>query len=126
MSFSWLPSPCYDSQLSEQFLTLKNWQWFNSPNMTEDAKVEKEEVLKGEHDYLWVSWEYHKLHCTYMWRKMHRAVLRGGFVDQYIGNYEHTEHCEEILMGEGVEMEGSRGLTVIRRKFVGCQRKGLR
>ena len=73
-----------------------------------------------------MNWDYHKLHCTDMWRKMHRAILGKAGMDSYIRNYRHTEHCEEILTRAGMEMtmtgqkDVSKGLTVIRRKFVSC------
>ncbi|KAK0648547.1 hypothetical protein B0T16DRAFT_456016 [Cercophora newfieldiana] len=130
MSFSWLPAPCYDAELTTQFLGFQPWQWFSSPeglsaNTTsarrDKEEVPREDVLRGENEYLYVSWEYHKLHCTYMWRKMHRAVLGMAEMDGYIGNYHHTEHCEEILTRQGMgDEDGSKGLTVIRRKFVSC------
>lgn len=122
MSFSWLPSACYDAELTAQFLSLRPWQWYDSvdgtaANMSASAAVSQAEVLLGEHDYLYVSWQYHELHCTYMWRKMHRAMLGIAEIDAYIGNYHHTAHCEEILTRKGMA-GGEKGLTVIRRKFV--------
>ncbi|KAK0622492.1 hypothetical protein B0T14DRAFT_513942 [Immersiella caudata] len=116
MSFSWLPPQCYDANLTAQFLSIHAWQWFSTPERKEE--VSNDAVLRGDHEYLYVSWEYHKLHCTYMWRKMHRAMLGVMDLDGYVGNYRHTEHCEDILTRE--ERGGGNGLTVIRRKFVGC------
>lgn len=69
-------------------------------------------------------------HCTYMWRKLHRGMLRGednkeqrGVVDTYIGSYGHTAHCEMMLLG----MEGNEGRldknatdTAIVMKFPQC------
>ncbi|KAK2020747.1 hypothetical protein LX32DRAFT_647100 [Colletotrichum zoysiae] len=38
-----------------------------------------------------------------MWKKMHRAIILGnGYgnkaIDGYIGSYEHTKHCEHMLL----------------------------
>jgi hypothetical protein len=65
-----------------------------------------------------------------MWKKLHRGLLRGqenaerrGIVDTYIGKYEHTAHCEMMLLG----MEGDEGVvdktardTAILMKFPQC------
>jgi hypothetical protein len=92
--------------------------------------VSFEEVARGNHEKLFVTREYHMYHCTYMWRKLHRGMLRGGeneekrgVVDTYIGSYGHTEHCEMMLLG----MEGGEGVvdknatdTAILMKFPQC------
>lgn len=31
-------------------------------------------ALTGEYAELFVDWEYHILHCVYLWRKLHRAM----------------------------------------------------
>lgn len=51
---------------------------------------------------------------------MHRAIMKGRPLDDYVGNYSHTDHCEHVLTKEVLEL----GLDVvdvqIQRKFVGC------
>lgn len=89
----------------------------NSTSFNSSEEVSREDVLRGDHEYLFVNWEYHKLHCTYMWRKMHRAFLGVAKMDEYIGNYRHTEHCEDVLTKDE---DTGFVLTVIRRKFVSC------
>jgi len=115
MSFSWLPPACYDDALTAEFLSLKPWRWTTDRTGTDPVLLEK--VLAGDHANLYVSWEYHLLHCTYMWRKLHRAALGSGMVDSYIGNYNHTSHCEMMLLQEGDKEDIN---TVIRTKFVDC------
>ena len=115
MSFSWLPPDCYDQELIDQFLQLRDWTWYINDNGTQAAR--KEDVLAGKYDHLYVTDAYHQFHCTYMWRKLHRAVLRDGLVDSYIGSYKHTAHCEMILTsGDAIDNVD----TVIRTKFVTC------
>jgi hypothetical protein len=128
MSFSWLPPPCADPDLTAQFVGLQNWTWWVDENRT--TAVPLEEVSKGNHAELFVTREYHMYHCTYMWRKLHRGLLksdetpeRRGVVDTYIGRYEHTSHCEMMLLG----MEGEHGMvgrnatdTAILMKFPRC------
>jgi hypothetical protein len=118
MSFTWSPPKCHDQELINEFLHLKDWTWYTSIDDTEPAP--REDVLAGKYDHLYVSWEYHRYHCTYAWRKLHRAVLRDGFVDSYIGSYDHTGHCEAMLVKYD---DGNDHVnTLIRTKFVSCGR----
>lgn len=123
ISFSWTPQPCYDAQLIDDFLNLDTWKWYSDANGT--GSVDFNEVMAGTHDYLYVSWDYHRWHCTYMWRKMHRAILSQTIVgekklllDTYINDPEHTDHCEEVLLNRTVALTETS--TMIRRKFVAC------
>lgn len=115
MSFSWLPSACYDAELVTQFLALRDWTW--SLDRKRQATVSREEVLTGELTDLYVSREYHIFHCTFQWRKMHRGIQRG-VIDTYIGNYEHTSHCERMITDD---VPRNLTDTKIRMKFPRCQ-----
>ena len=99
MSFSWLPTRCYDAQLSSSFDSLRTWKWYADSNKT--TSIPHDAVMTGILSELYVEWEYHIRHCTAMWKKLHRAVLKEGKggVDAYIGRYEHTLHCEKVLLG---------------------------
>lgn len=115
ISFSWLPSDCYDAELVDDFLALRNWEWFY--DAAGQHAIPKEEVLKGELTDLFVTREYHNFHCTYQWRKMHRGMVKG-VIDSYIANYGHTAHCEHMLTaGLPINMTD----TVITMKFPQCQ-----
>lgn len=92
MSSSWLPSRCIDSELMEQFTNSHSWTWYADINGTTVEPCES--VSAGNHDRLFVTQGFHLYHCTYMWRKMHRAVLSATPLDGYIGDYHHTTHCE--------------------------------
>jgi hypothetical protein len=96
LSFAWLPKPCFDDHLSQAFLWLRNWTWYFDPDGSNPAPYE--EVLKGEHDRLYVTAEHHVLHCMYMWRKMHRAVSEGWLIDGIIGDFEHADYCERMMV----------------------------
>ncbi|KAJ0109996.1 hypothetical protein J7T55_014798 [Diaporthe amygdali] len=91
MSFSWLPPNCFDEELSHDFDTIQPWQWFADAAGTQE--IPKSEVLMGEAKSLFVSFQYHRTHCVFMWRKLHRALGAKGMVDSYIGGYNHTVHC---------------------------------
>jgi hypothetical protein len=128
MSFSWLPAACAEPDLTAEFLALRHWTWWMDTD--KNIPVPFEEVASGVHGELYVTREYHMYHCTYMWRKLHRGLLRGqgnaegrGVVDTYTGEYGHTAHCEMMLLG----MKGDEGGidkmatdTIITMKFPQC------
>lgn len=119
VSFNWLPDRCYDAELSEVFEKQLEWEWFLDVNQT--LPVSKAEVATGEHPVLYVTWNYHITHCTYMWKKMHRSIIKGQLnsIDMYIGNYNHTEHCSHMLLSRR-NVSLSTINTGIRVKYPDC------
>ena len=116
MSFAWLPAPCFDKELMQDFLSLRNWVWYRDESGNEPA-ADPMAVASGQYDQLFVTQEYHMYHCTYMWRKMHRAVQRALPLDGYIGSMGHTEHCENMLVHQAPLNSTN---TVIMSKYVNC------
>jgi hypothetical protein len=102
MAFSWLPPRCYDSELVEEFREFKNWGYWLDRNRTKPVSLEV--ALTGEIPELYTEFEYHLRHCTFLWRKMHRALLsdRGGklAIDSVTAGYAHTEHCSKMLINQ--------------------------
>lgn len=128
MSFSWLPWQCSEPELTAEFLRVRNWSWWEDVEAT--RPVPFEEVARGDYAILYITREQHMYHCTYMWKKLHRGLLKGqenierrGIVDDYIGSYEHTKHCEPMLVGkedEGDLINKMMVDTAILRKFPHC------
>ena len=114
ISFCWLSPRCYDAELSDEFERYQNWEWFEDKNKTK--RLGKSDVLAGAYPSLFVSWEYHIVHCVYAWKKLHRAMLGSGnmAIDSYIGSFNHTKHCGSILLGSqnsGLDEVNSHILT---------------
>jgi hypothetical protein len=120
ISFSWLPNECYDAELSRSFDDESELEWFLYANRTQP--LTHEEIMTGEYTGLYVNWEYHLRHCMAMWKKLHRAVLGdlgNRAIDSYIGSYEHTKHCEHMLLGaQGIAFDAIN--TRIDVKFPDC------
>ncbi|KAJ5958815.1 uncharacterized protein N7479_005965 [Penicillium vulpinum] len=95
MEFAWLPRQCFDPELQERFLSLREWVWYldQAGTVPADGKL----VLSGFYEELYATQEYHVFHCTYMWRKIHQALLDGSLIDGYIGDTHHTAHCERQI-----------------------------
>ncbi|KAM7220098.1 hypothetical protein V8F06_004426 [Rhypophila decipiens] len=121
MSFAWLPAPCFDKELMADFLVLRDWRWYMDRDGTQIADAAA--AARGEYDRLYVTQEYHMYHCTYMWRKMHRAIRHRWPLDGYIGNMEHTAHCEAMLVTDaGMRLDATN--TAIVSKYVQCPVSG--
>jgi hypothetical protein len=110
--------------LMEDFLGQRNWTWYLDGHGQQ--KADEVDVRNGIHKEVYVSWEYHLMHCTYMWRKMHRALLQDlDSLDGYIGNLGHTEHCGEMLLGGFETAPSQETNTMIYAKFPACGKGGL-
>ncbi|KAF2104193.1 hypothetical protein NA57DRAFT_70410 [Rhizodiscina lignyota] len=116
ISFTWLPPECHDPELVDDFLSLSDREWYQDPRGLDPAPREK--VMNGEYQRLFVTREYHVYHCRYQWRKMHRGIQKR-VIDSYIGSYNHTVHCEMMLMQV---VPRSLTDTRINRKYIQCQR----
>ena len=66
---------------------------------------------------MWVKWHYHMVHCTFMWRQMHRAYERG-YIDSHLGNYNHTLHCQKMILMDPAEGEAKK--VKARLIYPGC------
>jgi hypothetical protein len=120
ISFCWLSDECYDEELSQDFDTINQLEWYTDPARTQP--LSHEQIMTGEYTGLYVDWGYHLRHCTAMWRKMHRAImsdLGNWAINGYIGVYKHTKNCEHMLLtGQGVAFDAIN--TRIRVEYPDC------
>lgn len=118
----WVPRRCYDAELSVEFVErCSEWVFYREPgwpNKTSRSvsRVPIEEVLEGEWSVIYAPADVHRLHCTYTWRKTWQTAMRGGFLDGYLGDAHHTNHCEMLLVSGPAQDEA------IYMKYVGCPR----
>ena len=98
ISFAWQMPLCYDEPLVSEFSTWDSWNFY-----TGNVTVTQDVAMQGEQS-LWVSWHYHMVHCTFMWRQMHRAYERG-WIDAHLRAYNHTLHCQKRLLMKGINDE---------------------
>lgn len=92
--FSWLPKECLDPTVEAEFLEL-NLHYYRDANYTQEAPLE--EVQRGE-GYYFVRQDYHRAHCAFLFKKLHRALDSGNKVDGLIWSVHHTGHCVHMLL----------------------------
>ncbi|KAH6847687.1 hypothetical protein B0I37DRAFT_415410 [Chaetomium sp. MPI-CAGE-AT-0009] len=122
LSFAWQTPECYDGELMDAFMRHAAWQFYARPNRT-DETVSLAIALQGEQT-LYVDWDYHVAHCTYMWRQLHRAYAVRGWVDAHLDSYTHTLHCQRVLLDRGVD--GGVVNVVAALKYPECREVGGR
>ncbi|MCJ1305602.1 hypothetical protein MMC08_008417 [Hypocenomyce scalaris] len=104
LSFSWQTPECYDEPLISSFLAYppEPWRWYTNVSGTEEVSLAV--AAQGERD-LFVSWEYHIVHCTFMWMQMHRAYTVRRYIDSHLDSWKHTLHCQLVMLERGIGMD---------------------
>lgn len=101
ISFAWQTPECYDEPLVNEFLNWDNWEFFTEREG--NHTVPRNQALQGEQN-LFMRWKYHVVHCTFMWRQMHRAY-ECGYIPSHLHAYNHTLHCQHILLARHMPYE---------------------
>jgi hypothetical protein len=95
----WYAPECFDK---ESFDAMKqepgtNWTWYSDKEHT--IQVPTEMAEKGEwNELLYPLPNFHKIHCLYLWRKMHHALLNNLPLDDDLMEEDHTIHCTKNLL----------------------------
>lgn len=100
LTFAWLPPACYDYNLTAEFLQLQDWAWWRERADGSRRQLSLINVMQSSDDVLFVSWEYHRQHCVYLWLKMHRAMLAGVAIDGVSMLDIITDVCDGVLRSE--------------------------
>jgi hypothetical protein len=106
--WAWQTPECYDASLSAEFAEWEPWIFWTSKHGNES--VPREVAYLGERS-LWTTWHFHIVHCTFGWRKLHRAY-EAGWIDSSTRKYEHTKHCQEMFLMEGIELDDGRVFSI--------------
>ncbi|MCJ1385519.1 hypothetical protein MMC17_008642 [Xylographa soralifera] len=53
-TWAWYPPACYDFALEAEFLRLADWGWYSSEDLADKHRLDREEVLRGEHKVAWM------------------------------------------------------------------------
>jgi hypothetical protein len=112
ISFAWQTPECYDASLVADFADWETWTYYTEEGgERSNTTVAQEVVLLGEQN-MWITWHFHLVHCTFIWRQMHRAFERG-WIDSHADNYNHTKHCQKALLrGTGYDEDFTRAPVI--------------
>ncbi|KIM95537.1 hypothetical protein OIDMADRAFT_33639 [Oidiodendron maius Zn] len=92
MMSGWVHPPCYDQELSDQFLRENNFAFFWDREGTK--QFTEAEARLGNYKIIFTNGTFHYQHCTYIWAKQVRARRKSPYVlDSQSRSVEHVEHC---------------------------------
>lgn len=96
-SYSWVPPECYDGELVQDWLDMRDWEYYDDRYGKGNVVNFTTEVLPGER-LLYSTWGQHYWHCAFTWRKFLRAALGSGIgiTDQDL-DYHHANHCQDTI-----------------------------
>jgi hypothetical protein len=95
LSFAWQTPECFDEETSEAFrIHNGTWSYFSDLEGTPRSEAE---AMSGKYT-TFVAAEFHRVHCTYMWRQLHRAYAERGYIDEHLESWNHTLHCQLVLL----------------------------
>ncbi|KAF4624110.1 hypothetical protein G7Y89_g14063 [Cudoniella acicularis] len=94
MTWAWMRPECYREELISDFLNRTDWHFYLHDTLLPEEEIPIEEWLRGDYYELWTPKKYHFFHCTYMWRKVHLALLEHLPMDSDTIKMDHTIHCE--------------------------------
>ena len=97
LTFAWLPPACYDYNLTADFLKVQDWSWWRERPDGSRRQLSLINVMQSSDEVLYVNWEYHRQHCVFMWKKLHRAMLSGGVIDGLTMWEGITGVCDGVL-----------------------------
>lgn len=110
MTISWVPPACHDPELDGEFRSL-GLQYFRDRSLTQE--ISYEELSERTEGYSWSTNRYHLTHCSFMWRKMHRALNAGWRQTNHALDYEHTTHCSMLTYNASLRGELDTLLPVV-------------
>jgi hypothetical protein len=111
MSYAWLPEPCIDRELEEEFRSL-GFPYFED---IEGTRPVAHEVVVGGDQIVFSTWREHMWHCAFMWKKIVKianGVKGGGGLSTRMLRMNHTEHCSDMILaddGPPLDMVNTRG-----------------
>jgi hypothetical protein len=117
-NFAWVPSECYDEDLSQEWYD--KYDWLMTRDRNGKQVITKEEAQKGDVAAVWVTWPQHVTHCGLVWRKYHRSIMFNRPMDNWTNSYFHTNHCGEMTVKWDFLKNSSSGLDVLHLKYPTC------
>jgi hypothetical protein len=114
----WMPKECYDEDLDQEF---RGEQFKYYTTVTGDTEVDFKSASTMIGSDIYVSSQWHLTHCTYLWKKLHRAARDNRPMDDNLDSYEHTVHCSKMLLHQhSAGSDGGIHSVSVVPGFAGC------
>lgn len=102
MSWLWVPKPCWNphQDLIADWKNITEWHFYNDENMQPEDEVTIESAYNGDYPVLFTPYKYHKIHCSYSWRKTQAILTERLPIDSNTPKHAHMNHCQMVLLNE--------------------------
>ncbi|RDI81163.1 hypothetical protein Vi05172_g8791 [Venturia inaequalis] len=107
----WYPPSCHNPAVLETMLQEVNFQWYADAQHTKPVSWEL--ARSGEFDALYPLHDYHIMHCLYLWRRLHAALVGHLYLDDDVYAYGHTVHCTRLIMRWPLEWRYGKNTTTV-------------
>jgi hypothetical protein len=107
MSVAWLPPYCRDDELAAEFEQAApdpstGWIFYADQNLTIPLSRHETAMLADGNDAtVWMTEQWHAVHCIYYWRKLWRmstGKTPGNIVEPYFNDADHINHCGDVFL----------------------------
>lgn len=102
MSWLWIPKACWHphQELMDSWRESTEWHFYTDENMEPEDEVSLESAYNGDYPVLFTPYKYHKIHCSYMWRKTQAILTERLPIDSNTLSDRHMNHCQMVLLNE--------------------------
>jgi hypothetical protein len=118
--YAWVEPKCLtaeDLADEDRFYAETEFPW---ESVEDRQPINRVEALSGEATSVLTNMEWHVQHCTYVWQRLHRALLKGTPIDSYTADYHHTMHCQEMVGDMMRNGSMSQNPTHVFAKYPSC------
>ncbi|CAI7574178.1 unnamed protein product [Penicillium glandicola] len=79
MASRWYSPSCFNQGVLGEMLEEVNFKWYADREHTKE--VSRDVVLAGEFEAVYPDNDYHIMHCLYLWRRLHSAIIEHRHLD---------------------------------------------
>lgn len=102
MSWLWIPQACWKPHVDmiEEWKASTDWHFYTDVNLRAEDEVPRQAAYDGDYPTLYTSYKYHKIHCSYMWKKTHAILSNRLPIDDNTLSERHMKHCQMVILNE--------------------------
>ena len=102
MSWLWISPACWKPHVDmiEDWKASTEWHFYTDVNMRAEDEVPTQAAYDGDYPTLYTPYKYHKIHCSFMWKKTHAILSNRLPIDDNTLSERHMKHCQMVLLNE--------------------------
>jgi hypothetical protein len=121
LTYVWVQPECHYPELLAGYANLTGMEYYAEESMHQDSRIPMEDIMAGAYDQAWAPRRFHSLHCAFTVEKMHWTAINHLPLDSAAIDYEHTAHCQMILLEETPQCDSGRCLySRLSAKYTSC------